>query len=1029
MTGDWGNQLRCPRTSILLTGAIGLLLGCTSGFKRNEPGAGYGQIVVGSPRIEGRERLINDRRDQERWLQGRLEALDGATFGVSGAVELNSLALTALQAGVVRDPALRLDALNRERDAAQIRQAADDESTLRSFRNSARDQILARFNKGELTAEQAKAELEKIGLALPPTGASSAVRSTASAASAADRAVKSVALGEKPERAVPPSNDPRRAALQSTPIEDFDDRLAARERIRNELNDIRLDDLHDLSGNTLYRMTFDTTVFPTFDDSSAWAVVSVKVPLKITTDSQRLTDLLERAEDQFLRSLRDGTEIVFRSVANRMADTCYQNEAKVLLAAQKSDEKTQLATRREAFRRAFGCASFYIGSTTRRALERQLSAWPQGWKFRSPAAPARMNLMTQLDGTKRDVGDPAELELRREVLGLWAEWLGEVFDMHLRTDFDGHVLRCFNTLQISPQPATTINDFFSPAFVLRQGATSRTDLGSSDGPFLLRLEPILVALPPALQRRCGNETGTDRVARFRKLLERNAAASVYAVTPKESVQRLSEVASNRKVNEMLLNFSTVTSAVGLNAGLQSLRANDGFYQALRRQPLAVGMTERGRARLVKADDSPAGDRASELVFGWVLGPSFQISPDGKETRFRHAVSQKPVAAELSLPAWIDAVDVTVSARWVREDGTDVSEDRRTADQRTPVTFTVDLPVQPVEALAAIDERYLREPRIDTFQEIRVVEGEAANVLITGRNVWRSTDVFIGSQRSSSLSVLPDNRGVVARFASVDPPHGSYTPSAKRDEVVLNLVTAEGRVDAGRVTIVPKEAKTKAAPSSKLEGITTRIVAGLEQRMVLPAAVGAGEDAVVRIGSSQDQKLAVLLTATTQFDEDRRTLLFALPRASVPNLKAGSPIRAELVVKKLNGIVELLDLVKDGVFYESEDQAKASASAKRANQKSPIVLTITLPKSATKAFKDLAAGTLKVQATVTLPDKSQHAGEVRCSLVKDACSTELRVTDAFAAKLAALSKPDGIKVGVALVGDDVPALKETEVVLQ
>ena len=47
---------------------------------------------------------------------------------------------------------------------------------------------------------------------------------------------------------------------------------------------------------------------------------------------------------------------VFRSVANRMADTCYQNEAKVLLAAQKSDEKTQLATRREAFRRAFGCA-------------------------------------------------------------------------------------------------------------------------------------------------------------------------------------------------------------------------------------------------------------------------------------------------------------------------------------------------------------------------------------------------------------------------------------------------------------------------------------------------------------------------------------------------------------------------------------------------------------------------------------------------------------------------------------------------
>lgn len=998
------------RICISIAVVVGLL-GCTSGFKRNEPGESYGKIVVGSPRIEGRERLINDRRDQERWLQDRLTKLDEATFGVSGAVELNSLAITAFQASLQRDPALRLDALNRERDAAQIRQAADDENALRAFRNSARDQILTRFNKGELTAEQAKAELEKIGLALPATGAASAPRSSASAAAVADRAVKSVALGDKPEKAVPPNTDPRRADLASTPIEDFDDRLAARERIRNELNDVRLDDLHDLSGNTLYRLTFDTTVFPSFDDTSAWAVVQVTV--KLAADERQLPDMLERAEDQFVRGLRDSTEASFRQIANRLADKCYGEEAKTLLAAQKLPDERRLAAWRDSFRRAFGCASFYIGSTSRRALERQLAAWPRSTE-RSPAAVTRRNFMTQLDGAKRDVGDAADIAQRTAVLGQWAEWLGEIFDKQILSDFDGHVLHCFNTLEINLLSTTDLA-------TLKSRSAARTDLGLSEGPFMLRLKRIDQPLPVGQQRRCGNDSGRDLNARFKSLLVRNATASVYAVTPKESVQRLSEVASNRKVNEMLLNFSAVTSTAGLSAGLQSLRANDGFYQALRRQPLVVGMTERGRARLAKVDSSAVPEAEKHLVFGWVFGPSFQISPDGKQTRYRHSVAQKPVAAELSLPAWLDAVEVAVETRWVREDGSDASVPRGS------VSYTVDLPAQPVEALAAIDERYLREPRIDTFQELRVVEGEAASVLITGRNVWRSTDVFIGSQRSTSLSVLPDNRGVVARFAAIEPPHGAYRPAG---DVVLSLVTAEGRVDAGRVTIVPKDAKPKeAAPAKGVEGITTRIVAGVEQRMVLPVALNATDSADVRIGSSQDQRLAVLLTATTQLDEDRRTLLFAVPRASVPNLKPGSPIRAELVVKKPGGAVELIDLVKDGVFYDSEDQTKAIVTAKRTAAKKPIVLKVALPKNATKAFKGLAAGTLKLQATVTLPDKSQQAGEARCSIAKDACSIELRFNDAFAAKLAALSKTDGIKVGISFVGDDVPSPKDVEVALQ
>lgn len=1029
-------HLNCWKNMVAGIAALALLCGCAS-FKRNEPGASLGRIVVGSPRIEGRERLINDRRDQERWLQRRLEALETATFSVSGAVELNSLAVTAAQLGISLDPGFKLDAQNRDRTAAQTLQAGDDESALRSFRNSARDQIITRFNKGELTAEQAKAELEKIGLALPPAGASSAAQGVASAASVASRSVNSIALGDKSEKAAPPRNDPRRADLTSTPIEDFDDRLAARERIRNELNDIRLDDLHDLNGNTLYRLTFDTTVFPSFDDTSAWAVVKVKVPLKLVSDD-RLQDLLERAEDQFLRGLRDTTEATFRSIANRLADSCYAVEAKTLA----SDPSVEAS--RDAFRRAFGCASFYIGSTTRRALERQLAAWPLSRKPEevlkeprqlSAAEWARRNLMIQLDGGKPDTGDAASLKLRRQVLPQWSQWLGEVFDLQLASDFDSHVLRCFDRLEVNQPAAASSSSAPSLSSEARtSSAKTRQDLSVVDGPFQLRLVRDEGSLSPGLLTRCGGGNASlGAVARFKMLLQRNTSASVYAVTPKESVQRLSEVASNRKVNELLLNLNAVTGNAGVAAGLQSLRANDGFYQALRRQPLVVGMTEVGRARLVDFDNKVHPNAKPTLAFGWILGPSFQISPDGKETRFRHSTAPKSVAAELSLPAWLDAVEVTVETSWVREDTTEVpSQDAGNlgTPKVPPPSYTLDLSAQPVEALAAIDERYLREPRIDAFQEIQVAEDQPANVMITGRNVWRSTDVFIGSQRSSSLTVLPDNRGVVARFDKVDPPHGAITvPTAGGDAIHLTLVTAEGRVTAGRVRVLPKEAKAKEATPKGVEGITTRIIAGVEQRIFLPAALGASDDPVVRVGSTQDIKLAVLLATTTQLDEDRRTLLFALPRTSVPNLKDGNPIRAELIVKKPSGAVEIVDIVKDGVFYESEDLAKATVSAKRAAAKKPIVLSVKLPRNSARAFKSLAAETLSMRVNVKLPDNSQESVETRCAIAKDACTVELRLPDKFASGLAALATVDGIKVGVVLSGNDVPALKESEVALQ
>ena len=61
-----------------------------------------------------------------------------------------------------------------------------------------------------------------------------------------------------------------------SPVDEFRDRLAYREELRNEIIENRLDDRHDLDGNTLYRIKFDATVIPQHD-TSGWALIKVLI--------------------------------------------------------------------------------------------------------------------------------------------------------------------------------------------------------------------------------------------------------------------------------------------------------------------------------------------------------------------------------------------------------------------------------------------------------------------------------------------------------------------------------------------------------------------------------------------------------------------------------------------------------------------------------------------------------------------------------------------------------------------------------
>ena len=991
-------------TSVLAAACGSLLLAGCAEFQRNVPGDGFGQITVGSPRIEGRERLINDRREQERWLRDRLDKLNDAPFGVSGATDLRSLSSTALQLGVNADPNLPLDAINRQRQTEALRQAADDERALATFRSGARDQVIAKFNKQELTAAQARDELEKLGFTVNAPTVSSDTKVAADAAAAvAGRKPNNTLLSSDGSKVLPPDTNPRRADLTSTPIEDFHDRLAAREVIRNELNDIRLDDLHDLNGNTQYRLTFDTGVMP-HNDASAWAMVRMKISLP-APDAEMAKVLQERAQEQFLRSVRDSTEATYRTLVNRMNRKCFAQEVTAGLAKAAKDKEEQ----GRAFRRAVLCATDQVGSNSRRSLERHLAVWsPEATltvvDLGAPANQIRAHVQELLLQPPAAGESAGEYKFRRETLAQWAVWLGVVMDSQLEEDFRNNVLSCFYDLKIN-----------------QRLTGQHMDRGQSPGPFRLSLS-ALAAISQGNETRCGGPLGADSVGeRFRKLLAKSITGSVYSVTPKETVQRLSEVASNRKATEFLLNLSAVTSSAGIAAGFQSFRANEAFYQALRRQPLVVGITESGR---LCAKDCPA-----EMVFSWVLGPSFQLSADGKASNFRHMLSQKAVAAELSVPAWMDSFKVAFETFWVRETGEVVATMSNGQTVSRAGSFVVRLPAQPLEALAAIDDRSPREPRVDAYQYLDVVEGETAAVLITGKNIWRSTEVYIGAQPAALLNVLPDNRGVIATFDKIRPTHGAWKPIP--DSVLLTLVTSEGRVDAGRVTIQKKK-DDKAEPISKagaITGMPPRVVAGAEHTLVLPAAVQATDEAVVRIRSKKDVKLAVLLDKTTQLDDDRKTILFVLAAKDVPNLRSGDSMLVDLIVRHASGSTEVFEVVKSGIYYDKADDTKGVATASRPTQTAPLKVALALPKNAVDGFKSLSGGTAKLTAKIKfaeLGDPEILEGE--CKITKDACTVALSGSVNFKDRLSKLKNAD-IKLSVALTGEDVPGLAPDPVIVK
>jgi len=943
---------------IVLSIVAATCTGCITTGPRNEPGTTYGSIEVSNQRVSGRERLINDRLEQERWLSNQLKNVDNQTFGISGRVDLRSLAYTSAQLRGQFDPSYGIYKLQQARNSRNLQDLDQTEATTQQFLQTTRQRVIDRFNKQEITADDAKSQLTALGITLPTTTISSGISATDKPAAPTSSlpsmtllpgtALFGAATGASSPYVPPSASGAGTADIASSPIEQFLDKNAAREEIRGALLENGLDDAHDIAGNTLYRVTFDTTVIPQ-GDTSAWAIVEMEAKVPQITEAQG-SEILEKTRLQVERSINNELNERYRLLSEALDKRCANYPL---------------------FVQAIECAVDLLGEKIAKSLVTTAYKSP---KLRKSAFSTAIG-----DDKLPKYHSDLTLLLTSEVKARFDEnKLSCYFDVGARDDFE-------------QQPSSSLLFFARPS----ENVLARLGLmvvRPSKPPLITSFADSIIFQARRETLKCPDLSNAS--SELAKRVNERIRTSVYAVTPRETVHRISELGSTRTASEFLLGLSAVTGQAGVDSAFQALRANDALYQAAKRQPLIVGYGKKGVA---KSNES--------MTFGWLLGPQFRLSDDGKSASFRHTVKQQPVSVTLSVPAWLDQLDITVTTRWQRED---TGQTFTAGTSSFPLTFPARYSM--LSQILADDED--RTPSVNRIQELEVAAGQRLQVLIRGDNLWRSPEVYVGGQKSDAVNVLSDMGGVRAVFDSIEAHN-----SAKGDGVAnLMLITSEGAALAGRVHITA----AKGPETVTSQGFGRRLVAGNPYSVDLSQAVTEYSDAVIVVSSPKDATLNASIPDTI-ISRDGRRVSFTLAATAVPKLATGDLVDVVLSVKRSPGAQpSIISVAKNVVFFKSSDDGQVQVSFVAQGKTLPLGVQLKFPKPVIQGFAALADGHPRMKATVILVNNDQlPLSDMQCNITKEACTVQLSAPPATMNKIN--NEASAPKVRFEFVDDDVPPL--------
>lgn len=736
-------------------------------------GTTKGIILVDSPEVYARERLVRDRERQKTWLMAELAIADTAFDAVQAAVASRRFELTSVTAGIDATPQAALAARKAEDDA----DALDRQNEVAALQH---ELDIAKLRKQIEAAEAGEEEgMNSAVLAntTPATGTTPAATTPAASTSTPPPAATTAEapdseltgdLGTK----LPSLAIDALTGIKDSPIDRLRDKLAYRELVRQELLENDLDDGHDIEGNTLYRLTFDATVIPAHD-SSDWAVVEAEIRSGSGCDESYLSQLeametaVEKSADLVETARKDLTE---------------------------SDESRpkQLAALTDA----------------EAAADRAIASYQ---KLQSaPGAFTARELQIFLEKWLEDVSE----SLQRDVVALRDNYFEEtpqpgMLALIYKSDPDRELL--VSRQELEEKVAALEGD--QRLKVRREIEAREKELLDSAGDKAARIlaenyrnQIVRRGLGEILRFRKANDQSFINVTmaephlvNFCKLLKTlPTRVDPYAVTPKESVERIADAAATRTAEERALTAALQAGTVGLSTAVKALRIADVQRQMIRRQPLVVGYSS---------------NPSKVASVGWLIGPRFKGRHGHAGYDFRQVAHQFPLAAVVSVPGWWPSATFDIRTCWLAENH---------ADERSPATrvcvgagavATVPLPADPSHLTAVLFPR-TRRPQPELASQPKLAIDDKARFVISGKNIWRNPVVLLGGQPATTVEILPDMKGLLVTIEKVLQPPG-WQPSDQTGLEEIWVWTSEGSARAGfaRLYKVPKEEK-KTDPAIK-----------------------------------------------------------------------------------------------------------------------------------------------------------------------------------------------------------------------
>ena len=791
---------------VLLSLLVTLLAGCATPYGGrldidHRPDQMPGTIAVSDAKLYRREALINERRREIAYIDALMVASEkeGFTIGPEAYRQIEVIRALALSGGLSVDPAAgktyqdnnETDRIRHEIQTLQLQLQMDQ---LR------RDAILFREGLATQTVPSS-ANLGQAGAAsgaTAPPALTPADTTELAARMEKLQAALATRLGTdfKPLAGV---------GLAVNPIDQFRDRAAYRQLLTTARNAASLDELHDLDGAALYRLSFQVSTLPPPDKYLRTAGIVGMRPVSETPGDKEIKDLYGRWLDHVNKILIESNaadparfEAQALAIGGKLFDTA------VLIYDDGSGSWKK---------KGVGCAE---------GLRSSHSDTCPGGRI-VVAVPALEAYGASLRGNDHRITTVLAQDIDGFLLSNvdYGNATVQAFGNGSRVQSVIDAQRC--QLQFADGKRNTpsaAQDLLNAAIavrsamphlnqVLRRIASARIDGRQRQAleDSMKRLQTASFRADNVLKRLaevgCGSNDSLSSMTlevvvpdEFRKVVTDENKVRVYDIGPRQQVQQVSTAARAAEAFSLAMAVAAKApnSGAAAKAGLDYSRSATGKVDTLERLPVVVGFAQTG-------GKWEGADVHAQMHFGWILGPRISVHPKKAELGLAQGYSVYDLSADLAVTGWRTKLQLEVRTAWSPDwRSKSFGSDLWNFSQENKRIIEVDLRPSTAE-FAALTTRLAAKFAGQRFAWVRsihpaVIKACAAGTLVVeGENLWRATEIVLDGTKigGSAISVLPDMGGIL-----VDIPQNTNFFDTQVDVQVL---TPYGVAHASRPLLV------------------------------------------------------------------------------------------------------------------------------------------------------------------------------------------------------------------------------------